>query len=157
MEDCTRLDIINASNLERKNLTKQISKVRVTKSDVWKKELKETLSDNWNESSNGLHLTLGTDEAKTKILINKDDKTNLYGYSISCNTSVSGKGFSSSDLTKTLLSAKESIDNIIKSLNTVGLTCTHEINLLNSKTTHSNQSVEEHITTNTISNEDTAI
>jgi hypothetical protein len=156
MEDCTRMDIINASNFERKNLTKKLSKTRVTKSDVWKHELKGALSDNWKESSNGLHLTLGTDEAKTKILINKDDRTNLYGYSISCNTSVSGKGFSSVDLTKTLLSARNSIDNIIKSLKNVGLACTHEINLLNSKSTHTNQGVEEYVTTDTISREDTA-
>ena len=148
MEDCTRLDIINASNLERKNLTKKLAKTRVSKSDTWKKELKSILSESWNESSNGIDCTIGTEESKTKILINKDDKTNLYGFSISCNTSRCGKGFSSNDLTKTLESVKDSIDNIIKSLDSVSLTCMHEINLVNQKNdlTHT-QVVEDQIST----------
>ena len=68
MEDCTRLDIINASNLERKNLTKKLAKTRVSKSDTWKKELKSILSESWNESSNGIDLQLEQKSLKQKYL-----------------------------------------------------------------------------------------
>tara|TARA_Y100000385_G_C12739073_1_gene486000 strand:+ start:28 stop:510 length:483 start_codon:yes stop_codon:yes gene_type:complete len=160
MEDCTRLDIMNAGNLERKNLTKQLSKQRETKSDVWRKELKSKLSSDWRETANGMSLDIKNTESNTKLTIKKDTTTNLYGFSISCNTSRGGKNFSSGDLTKTITGIKDSINQIVQSLSTASLSCTHEINLIKSKKTstehHADKVIEEHISTENI-NTDTSL
>lgn len=160
MEDCTRLDIINAGNLEKKNLTKKLATERETKSDVWKKELKSKLSSDWKETSTGMNLSVTGEDSVIKVTLTKSATTNLYGFSISCNTSRGGKKFSSDDLTKTIEGAKDSISQIIKSLSTTSLACSHEINLIKSKQTTSEQPnefvVEEHISTDNL-NTDTTI
>lgn len=163
MEDCTRLDIINAGNLEKKISTKKSIKPKKTKSDAWTSELKNSLSSNWTEKANGVNHTTSCDSTKLSVTLKKDTETNLYGYSISCNTIKEGVGFSSNDLTKTLEGVKTSIEQVIKSLTSASLSCTHEINLIKNKALSNessqeiktNNTLEEHISLDDISNPST--
>ena len=107
------------------------------------------MSSNWTEKANGVNYTTSCDGSKLSVTLNKNTETNLYGYSISCNTIKEGVGFSSNDLTKTLEGVKTSIDQIIKSLTAASLSCTHEINLIKNKDI-SNESSQEIKTNNTL-------